>query len=98
MFNQSGYAQTVDDISWSIFDRGQFHQTVLAVFGIEMECEPDKKGRTCRTEAYADLLGDSDDIHDDEHHEHGKQSSCEDEQVLRFQAFVLNRPTNALID
>ena len=45
----------------------------------------------------ADPLGYARDIHDDEHHEQGEQSACEDEQVLRLQTLVLHRPSYAFV-
>ena len=98
MFNQSCQAQTVDDIPRPVFDRGKFHQTVLAIFGIEMEGEPYEERSTDNTETDADPLRESGDIHDDEHHEHTEQPSGKDEQILSLQSLVLHASANALVD
>ena len=98
MFNQSCQVQTVDDVPGPVFDRGKFHKTVLAVFGIEVEGEPYKERRSYSTKTDADPLRESGYIHDYENHEHAEQPSCEDEEILSLQALVLHRPSDALID
>jgi len=98
MFNQSCQVQTVDDVPGPVFDRGKFHKTVLAVFGIEVKVShtrsdaptaPKPMQIHCESPAIYMIT---------KSHEHAEQPSCEDEEILSLQALVLHRPSDALID
>ena len=70
--------------------REQFHQPVAAVFAVQREGQPYQHGSRRHSEADADSLPHTCHIHDDEHHEYGKQAGSEDKQVLCPQAFKLH--------
>ena len=62
--------------------REQLHQPVAAVLTVQRKGLP-YQYRSCRyPETDADSLSDARHIHDDEHHEHGKQAGSENKQVL----------------
>ena len=62
--------------------REQFHQPVTPVFTVQREGQPYQHGSCRNPETDADSLSDARHIHDDEHHEHGKQAGSENKQVL----------------
>lgn len=77
--------------------REQLHQSVAAVFTVQCEGQP-YQYRSCRyPETDADSLSDACHIHDDEHHEYGKQAGSENKQVLCPQAFKFNFTAHAFI-
>ena len=78
--------------------RAQLHQPVFAVLRVQAEREPHGGGSRHHTEADAEPLARVCHIQDDKEDEGGKQSACEDEQVLRLQSFELHRTAYALVD
>ena len=62
--------------------RKQFHQPVTAVFAVQRESQPYQYRSRRYSETDADSLSDACHIHDDEHHEYGKQAGSENKQVL----------------
>ena len=64
--------------------REQLHQPVAAVFTVQ------RKGQPYQYRTDADSLSDARHIHDDEHHEYGKQAGGENKQVLCPESLELN--------
>ena len=62
--------------------REQLHQSVAAVFTVQRKGQPYQYRSRRYSETDADSLSDTRHIHDDEHHEYGKQSGGENKQVL----------------
>ena len=62
--------------------REQLHQPVTSVFTVQREGQPYQHRSRRYPEIDADSLADACHIHDDEHHEHGKQAGSENKQVL----------------
>ena len=62
--------------------RKEFHQSVTAVFAVQREGQPYQYRSRRYPETDADSLSDACHIHDDEHHEYGKQAGSENKQVL----------------
>ena len=78
--------------------RLEFHKPPFAVFRVHAESRPDKHRSGNDTETDADPLANARHVHDDEHHEQGKQPACEDEQVLAFEPFELRAAAYPLVD
>ena len=77
--------------------REQFHQPVAAVFTVQREGQPYQyRSRRC-PETDADSLPDARHIHDDEHHEYGKQAGSKNKQVLCLESFKLNLTAHTFI-
>ena len=80
------------------FCSGQFHQTVFAVFSIQDEGQPHQYRCGDHSETNAEPLADTYHVHDHKEHKGGKQTTHEDEQVLRFEPFEFNRASNSFVD
>lgn len=78
--------------------RPEFHKPPFAVLRVHAESRPDKHRCGNHTEADADPLADTRHVHDDEHHEQGKQPSGEDEQVLALEPFEFRAAAYPLVD
>lgn len=76
----------------------ELHQSMLTILVVQMECSPYKQRSERETQADADQLVRTCHIEDDHKEEDGKQSTCEDEEVLCLQSLELNRMTDALVD
>ena len=98
MFEHSVCFPSVEDIAWMALGGKELHQSMLTVLVIQMECSPYKQRSERETQADADQLVRTCHIEDDHKEEDGKQSTCEDEEVLCLQALELNRMTDALVD
>jgi len=70
--------------------REQLHQPVTSVFTVQREGQPYQYRSRRYSETDADSLSDTRHIHDDEHHEYGKQSGGENKQVLCPESLELN--------
>lgn len=70
--------------------REQLHQSVAAVFTVQRKGQPYQYRSRRYSETDADSLSDTRHIHDDEHHEYGKQSGGENKQVLCPESLELN--------
>ena len=90
-------AQTVDNVSRTVFHRSELHKPVLPILAVEVEGVPHQNRCADYPEAYAQPLMDTVHIQDYEQHEVSYQTSGEDEQVLGFKALVLHRPAYALV-
>ena len=77
--------------------RKQFHQPVAAVFTVQRKGQPYQYRSRRYSETDADSLSDTRHIHDDEHHEYGKQAGSKNKQVLCPQAFKLNFTAHTFI-
>lgn len=78
--------------------REQLHQPVTSVFTVQREGQPYQHRSRRYPEIDADPLSDACHIHDDEHHEHGKQAGSENKQVLcRSPLNSTSRPTPLFI-
>lgn len=78
--------------------RLEFHKSPFAVLRVHAEGRPDQHRCGDNPETDANPLVDTCHIHDDEHHEQGKQSSCEDEQVLALESLELRAAAYSLVD
>lgn len=78
--------------------RVEFHKPPFAVLRVHAEGRPDQHRRGDDPETDADPLVDTCHVHDDEHHEQGKQPSCEDEQVLALETLELRAAPDSLVD
>ena len=77
--------------------RKQFHQPVAAVFTVQREGQPYQYRSRRYPETDADSLPDARHIHDDEHHEYGKQAGSKNKQVLSPESFKLNLTAHTFI-
>lgn len=77
--------------------RKQFHQPVTAVFAVQRESQPYQHCSRRYPETDADSLADTCHIHDDKHHEYGKQAGGKNKQVLCPESFKLNLTTHTFI-
>lgn len=77
--------------------REQLHQPVAAVFAVQREGQPYQYRSRRYPGTDADSLPDACHIHDDEHHEHGKQAGGENKQVLRPESLELNLTAHTLV-
>lgn len=75
----------------------QFHQPVAAVFTVQREGQPYQYRSRRYPETDADSLPDARHIHDDEHHEYGKQAGSKNKQVLCPESFKLNLTAHTFI-
>ena len=78
-------------------DCEQLHQSVAAVFTVQRKGQPYQYRSRRYPETNADSLSDACHIHDDEHHEYGKQAGGENKQVLRPESFKLHFTAHTLI-
>ena len=78
--------------------RLELHQTPFAVLRVHVEGRPDqhRRGNDPETDAYP--LVHACHVHDDEHHEQGKQPSGEDEQVLALEPLELRAAADSLVN
>lgn len=77
--------------------REQLHQPVAAVFAVQRKGQPYQYCGRRYPETDADSLSDARHIHDDEHHEYGKQAGGENKQVLCPESLELNFTTHPFI-
>lgn len=77
--------------------RKQFHQPVAAVFTVQREGQPYQYRSRRYPETDADSQPDARHIHDDEHHEYGKQAGSKNKQVLCPESFKLNLTAHTFI-
>ena len=77
--------------------RKQFHQPVAAVFTVQREGQPYQYRSRRYPETDADSLPEARHIHDDEHHEYGKQAGSKNKQVLCPESFKLNLTAHTFI-
>jgi hypothetical protein len=70
--------------------REQLHQPVATVFTVQRKGQPYQYRSRRYSETDADSLSDARHIHDDEHHEYGKQAGSENKQVLCPESLELN--------
>ena len=77
--------------------REQLHQPVAAIFTVQREGQPYQHRSRRYPETDADPLSDACHIHDDEHHEHGKQAGSENKQVLCPKPLKLNLTAHTFI-
>lgn len=75
----------------------QLHQPVAAVFTVQRKGQPYQYRSRRYSETDADSLSDARHIHDDEHHEYGKQAGSENKQVLCPESLELNFTTHPFI-
>ena len=78
--------------------RAELHKSPFAVLCVHSESCPDQHRRGDDPEADTDPLVNARHVHDDEHHEQGKQSSGKDEQVLALEPLELRAAANPLVD
>ena len=81
-----------------VAQRLEFHKAPFAVLRIHAEGGPDQHRGGDGPETDADPLVQACHIHDDEHHEQGKQSTCKDEQVPALESFELRAAPDSLVD
>lgn len=77
--------------------REQLHQSVAAVFTVQRKGQPYQYRSRRYSETDADSLSDTRHIHDDEHHEYGKQTGSENKQVLRPKTLKFNLTAHTFI-
>ena len=77
--------------------REQLHQPVTSVFTVQREGQPYQYRSRRYPETDADSLPDARHIHDDEHHEYGKQAGSKNKQVLCPESFKLNLTAHTFI-
>ena len=77
--------------------REQLHQPVAAVFAVQRKGQPYQYRSRRYSETDADSLSDARHIHDDEHHEYGKQAGSENKQVLCPKPLKLNLTAHTFI-
>lgn len=77
--------------------REQLHQSVTSVFTVQREAQPYQHRSRRYPETDADPLSDACHIHDDEHHEYGKQTGSENKQVLRPKTLKFNLTAHTFI-
>ena len=77
--------------------REQLHQSVAAVFTVQRKGQPYQYRSRRYPETDADSLPDARHIHDDEHHEYGKQAGSKNKQVLCPESFKLNLTAHTFI-
>ena len=78
--------------------RPEFHQSVLTILAVHSERLPHNYGSTQYAYAYTDDLTNAQEIQHDHDNESPQQTSCKEEEVLRFQAFELYRASYTFID
>ena len=75
-----------------------FHQAVFAVFGVQGESLPHQNRCGDQPEDDAEPLVHTDHVHNHKEYKESQQPAHEDEQVLTFKPFELNRLSNPAID
>src|SRR5690606_30475250 len=75
-----------------------FHQSMFAVFAVQCECLPNDERCTACPDEQADVRVYTCHVHNHDEDKHTEQASGEDAQVLCFQSFELDRPTDTIID
>ena len=88
----------VDDVAGMAAQRLELHQSPFTVFRVQTESRPHEHRGAGEAETDAHPLVDARHVHDDEHHEQGKQPAGEDEQVLAFQPLELGAAADSLVD
>ena len=78
--------------------RLELHQPPFTVLRVHAEGRPDQHRCGNAPEADTDPLVHACHVHDDEHHEQGKQPSGEDEQVLALEPLELRTTADSLVD
>lgn len=78
--------------------REQLHQPVTAVFTVQRKGQPYQYRSRRYSETDADSLSDTRHIHDDEHHEYGKQAGSKNKQVLCPESLELNFTAHPFIN
>lgn len=78
--------------------RLQLHKPPLAVFGVQVECTPNKQRRRNRPEQQAEPRVDTGHIEHDDQHEQSQQSAREEKEVLAFQALELGTAADTFVD
>jgi len=98
MFEHSVCLSSVEDVAWVALGGKELLQSMLTVLVVEVERNPYEQRAERETQADADQLVRTSHVEDDHKEEDGKQSTCEDEELLRLQSLELNRMTDALVD
>lgn len=75
----------------------ELHQSVAAETPVQREGQPDHCRGSRYPEADTRPLPDARRVHDDEHHEHGKQPESENEKVLGTEPFELHLTAHAFV-
>src|SRR5690606_40391320 len=75
-----------------------FHQSVFTVFAVQCECLPNDERCTACPDKQAHVGVYACHVHDHDEDKHTEQTTCEDEQVLCFQSFEINRSADTYLD
>lgn len=86
-----------DDVAGTVARRLQFHESELAVAGVEPERAPDKSRGGYSSEPYAHPLVYAGHVHHHENHEQREKSAGEDEQVLAFETLEFRAASYPLV-
>src|SRR5690606_1514864 len=92
------YGSATDDVFRMPFLCPDFHQSVFAVFAVQCECLPNDERCTACPDEQAHVGVYAYHVHNHDKNKHTEQASGEDEQVLCFQSFELDRSTDTFID
>ncbi|EOS16615.1 hypothetical protein C802_00294 [Phocaeicola sartorii] len=90
-------APAADDVAGTVTRRLQFHESELAVAGVEPERAPDKRRGGYSSEPYAHPLVYAGHVHHHENHEQREKSAGEDEQVPAFEALEFRAASYPLV-
>ena len=75
-----------------------FHQPVFSVLAVHRERLPHHEGGTRYAHAQTEILVHAAHVADDDKDKRRQQPACENEQVLGFKPFELDRPADSLVN